>query len=212
MTELVNCIECGKKVSNQAENCPHCGKKPKTNNCLICDKPIQYSRKIHLECCGAFSCPACNNISKYSNFFNEDTFIGYREETVECSNCGHPLHFDNCYLCKYPVLREEAKIRDNGECDSNVYHRLCYKKRTGCFIATEIYNSPIASEVLILKEFRDNIFMSSNFGQKFIKFYYHISPTMADFLSKHSFLKRIIRYVFFEPLLFFIKKYGKTKL
>jgi len=209
MVDLVNCIECGKKVSSEAKCCPHCGKDPRTIGCFVCNEPVRYSQKVHPECDRSlhfFSCQACHKSFNYDKYFNEtppsdDCYEGRHSGT--CPYCGHIFYFWKCDLCGRQVLEAEAKRR--GEIPYNHYHSLCDKKRSKCFIATAIYDSPSAREVLLLKSFRDNTLMSSYFGRQFIKFYYYISPPIANFLSKHAFWKKLVKYGLLEPFLRLIK-------
>ncbi len=76
----------------------------------------------------------------------------------------------------------------------------------GCFIATAVYESPLAHNVIFLKEFRDKVLLRSFWGDKCVKLYYHISPPIAMCISKHTALKKIMRYVLIEPFVWFIKK------
>jgi len=46
----------------------------------------------------------------------------------------------------------------------------------GCYIATMVYGSYDAPEVLILRQFRDNVLDKYYLGRRFISFYYHYSP------------------------------------
>lgn len=61
-----------------------------------------------------------------------------------------------------------------------------YKKSEGCYIATAVYGSYDASEVLVLREFRDTILKKNSIGRLFIKIYYAISPSIAQRLKNHT--------------------------
>jgi hypothetical protein len=62
-----------------------------------------------------------------------------------------------------------------------------------CFIATAAYGSRMADEVNILKDFRDHVLLTNSIGKAFVKFYYKVSPPLADFISKHDNLRAIAR-------------------
>jgi len=62
-----------------------------------------------------------------------------------------------------------------------------------CFIATAAYGTPMAEEVQILREFRDEYLLTNPVGQGLVEFYYKVSPPMAEFITEHPNLKPIVR-------------------
>ena len=62
-----------------------------------------------------------------------------------------------------------------------------------CFIATAAFESPLAPEVLALRQFRDQILRKSFLGRQFIYFYYQTSPRLACLLDKQKWLKPAVR-------------------
>ena len=73
-----------------------------------------------------------------------------------------------------------------------------------CFIATAAFGSPMAGEVIILKEFRDNYLVKSKIGKEFVNFYYCFSPSIADFIKDKPFLKSQIRLLI-KSIVIFLK-------
>jgi len=63
----------------------------------------------------------------------------------------------------------------------------------GCFIATAAYGTPMAEEIQVLREFRDQYLLTNPLGQAFVDFYYRVSPPMAEFITEHPGLKPIVR-------------------
>jgi hypothetical protein len=62
-----------------------------------------------------------------------------------------------------------------------------------CFIATAAYGTPMAEEIQILREFRDEFLLTNPVGEAFVEFYYRISPPIAEFITEHPGLKPMIR-------------------
>jgi hypothetical protein len=78
-----------------------------------------------------------------------------------------------------------------------------------CFIATAAYGSPLAREVVLLQDFRDQHLAQHAFGEKFIQAYYRVSPPFAGQISKSKALKLLTRFLL-TPVIFLIKKsFGK---
>ena len=78
-----------------------------------------------------------------------------------------------------------------------------------CFIATAAFGSPVAGEVIALKELRDKYLLKSKIGKRFVNFYYCFSPPAADFIKNRPALKSAIRYLlkFLAILLKIMLKY-----
>jgi hypothetical protein len=62
-----------------------------------------------------------------------------------------------------------------------------------CFIATAAYGTPMAGEIQILREFRDEYLLSNPIGATLVEFYYRVSPPIAQFITEHPSLKPIVR-------------------
>jgi len=62
-----------------------------------------------------------------------------------------------------------------------------------CFIATAAYGTPMAGEIEILHEFRDEYLLTNPVGRAFVGFYYKVSPPIAEFITEHPSLKPIVR-------------------
>ena len=62
-----------------------------------------------------------------------------------------------------------------------------------CFIATVAYGTPMAEEIEILREFKDEYLLTSPVGQALVSLYYRVSPPIAEFITEHPGLKPIVR-------------------
>ena len=63
----------------------------------------------------------------------------------------------------------------------------------GCFIATAAYGTPMAEEIQVLREFRDQYLLASSVGKAMVDTYYTVSPPIAEFITEHPDLKPIVR-------------------
>lgn len=61
----------------------------------------------------------------------------------------------------------------------------------GCYIATAVYGSYDAPQVLALRRFRDESLSASATGRVFIRAYYAVSPMLARFFTGATILNRV---------------------
>lgn len=76
----------------------------------------------------------------------------------------------------------------------------------GCYIATMCYGSENAPEVIILRNFRDEVLNASAFGRFLIRVYYKYSPNVALFIEKRPYLNTIMREQIVNRIVKCIKK------
>lgn len=87
--------------------------------------------------------------------------------------------------------------------------RLKTQKKGPCFIATEVYGSSFAREVIQLKRYRDDYLSKFRFGRWFIESYYRISPRYCSILRKSEFLRLCSRIIFIETIIKILKIFHK---
>lgn len=80
------------------------------------------------------------------------------------------------------------------------------KEEEGCFIATACYNSALAPEVYLLREFRDMVLKRSRPGRIFISIYYLVSPPIAALLRRHALLRTLVRSLLLTPLTAIVRR------
>ncbi len=69
----------------------------------------------------------------------------------------------------------------------------------GCFIATAAYGTPSATQIDVLREFRDSVLLASAPGSRFVDIYYRLSPPVADLISGNNFLRTLVREFLVDP-------------
>ncbi|MEE8492855.1 MAG: SBBP repeat-containing protein, partial [Nitrospirales bacterium] len=63
----------------------------------------------------------------------------------------------------------------------------------GCFIATAAYGSPLAADVLVLRELRDRYLVTNAPGQFMVAAYYRLSPPLARLIAEDEMLRATTR-------------------
>lgn len=89
---------------------------------------------------------------------------------------------------------------------------ISHNNRDGgvCYIATAAYGSHTVDQVEDLKDFRDIILLKNSVGRALEKFYYTISPPLADYIRGHESFRIATRVTLF-PVLYAVK-YPKTSV
>jgi hypothetical protein len=93
------------------------------------------------------------------------------DSTIVAYYKGRPKIVQNCAIGQYMVSSE------------------------GCFIATAVYGSYAADEVLVLRDFRDRALESSSLGRFVVRFYYFVSPPIAELLEMFPIAKKPTKYM-----------------
>lgn len=98
-------------------------------------------------------------------------------------------------------IQNKQDISENSILDNNVNikNNTNKGKQEGCYIATAVFGSYNAPEVLILRRFRDEIMLNNIFGTIFVKIYYRLSPTFAIWLKDsrltNLYVRNILNYI-----------------
>jgi hypothetical protein len=81
------------------------------------------------------------------------------------------------------VDSDEDGFSDGDEID--VLNTDPLSEGSSCFIATAVYNTPMASEIWILREYRDTYLQTNALGAVFTDSYYRLSPPVANYIATH---------------------------
>lgn len=105
---------------------------------------------------------------------------------------GTAVRFDtreNGIVANRPTLTVDFDIGGGGGGDGS------------CFIATAAYGTPLATEIGILREFRDAYLLDTSLGAALVDAYYRISPPVANKVSASPALGAIVRLLLLPVLL-----------
>jgi len=90
--------------------------------------------------------------------------------------------------------------------------------KSQCFIATAAYQSPDATPVLLLREFRDQVLLPTSWGRAFVNWYYQWSPPAAEWLTQHALFRlpvlfalsfvEILAWMFLTPSYLIVALFG----
>lgn len=75
-----------------------------------------------------------------------------------------------------------------------------YVSGWGCFIATAAYGTETASQLDILRDFRDQVLLENALGSQLVTAYYKVSPPVAAFIAKNDLLRAIVREMLVDPV------------
>lgn len=70
---------------------------------------------------------------------------------------------------------------------------ISFESNKKCFIATAAYGAAWQPEVLTLRHFRDQYLLDNTVGRAFVRFYYWISPPLANLIAQHDSLRAATR-------------------
>ncbi|MEB3335587.1 MAG: CFI-box-CTERM domain-containing protein [Cyanobacteriota bacterium] len=195
---LIQCIECGTKLSVKASACPKCQTKyPFGKQCLVCLKPVKTSEGVGSTDFGIMHPQCFANISKWKYSCSACGASIDAERVNACPNCNHPVVIDYCMYCNNSLSVDQAVVINENQ--SLYAHQACHSARHACFIATAAMGSPLAAEVLLLSEFRDKLLRRFALGRRLIHFYEQVSPPLATMISHSHASKVVVRTLLIKP-------------
>jgi len=82
------------------------------------------------------------------------------------------------------------------------FDNVVLEEKAECFVATVAYGTPLAEEIEVLRQFRDEYLLTNPGGRLLVSLYYETSPPLARFISKHEGLRAVTRMAL-EPIIWF---------
>ena len=105
------------------------------------------------------------------------------------------------------LLEKAAQLNPR---DIDIQNNLKAIKTSQCIVATAAFGSALASEVHLLRWWRDEVLKTSKIGTLAVTVYYFVSPPIAKFVEKHRFARATIRFCLY-PIIRKVKKYKTNK-
>ncbi|QPJ62551.1 MAG: hypothetical protein G3M70_11985 [Candidatus Nitronauta litoralis] len=65
-----------------------------------------------------------------------------------------------------------------------------------CFVATAVYEDPLADQITVLRSFRDNTLLASESGTRLVRLYYKYGPGWALWVKEHPSVSEPLRIMF----------------
>jgi hypothetical protein len=126
------------------------------------------------------------------------------EDLIEFMNKGYDdFELRARDLAVFSFINNELRIVQN-----LTIHQYMKVSKPGCYLATYIYGAD-SQEVILLREFRDEVLMRSTFFKRFVDLYYCLSPkAIARFGNRPLF--RLIVLVTLKPAIFVVSQYIGT--
>jgi hypothetical protein len=118
----------------------------------------------------------------YEEKGEKNEYLKYIKIAAENGSPGAKLHLE--YLNQTESGNNKAHLPESQS-----------SKSSGCYIATAVYGSYDAPEVLVLRRFRDEFLAPSILGRAFIKIYYNLSPPFAKWLKGVRGLNNGMRHI-----------------
>ncbi len=146
--------------------------------------------------------------------------------SLRCIKCDHVTELKSCPNCG-------SKNYEQGTSTEGVIGAFCKKCKKGftnwicakcdtenpvegtvvkwgvCFIATAVYGSHLAKEVVILQSFRDNVLARTTLGRVFIKGYNRFSQFYARLIGQSRTLRKLVRATIISPLVRLVEYFLK---
>jgi hypothetical protein len=149
----------------------------------------------------------------------EEGHVKVGETAVQCLGCRAIIPFGTCPNCghsgyKYGYSKGDRLGVFCGKCERGSTSVTCecgtanpisietvvQKKKGWCFVATAACGDPCAPEVVFLSVFRDRILATTPTGRRFIQIYYHVSPRLAELISRSTFARTLVRWLCLKPI------------
>jgi hypothetical protein len=136
----------------------------------------------------------------YKNLGKDDKYLGCLKTLFSLDDYAENLNSEDQGLLNSDIEEYRALSKKFGPDRLNAIQVSEVLKKNGCFIATAVYGSPCAPEILVLQKFRDSYMLTNMPGKLFVKLYYLLSPPLASFIVNKYRLRQVVRAIIIVPL------------
>lgn len=120
---------------------------------------------------------------------------GLDQEIIEIARTKGKLH-----AVKHYKDRSGKGLKESVEYIERIVPAGVFKKTEGCFIATACYGDYEAREVIVLRHYRDDVLKRTAVGCLLVRFYYYVSPPLANYIHNKPRIRSSIRQHLLQPL------------
>ena len=105
----------------------------------------------------------------------------------------------------YQFTTEVDPLFVSGSSGGELFGTDAFTKPIGqCFIATAVYGSPTHPNVVALKKFRDDRLLTNRPGRYLVRWYYKVSPPIAEYLRHAPFRASLVKLAL-TPIVYIIR-------
>jgi uncharacterized Zn finger protein (UPF0148 family) len=162
----MECPFCKEEIKDGAIKCKHCGSMLGQANTTIAPPPLPNGKKVS----------------------NEEQKKAEEMKTIISSSSSKVYAIKNIRQKYGYGLKEAKEIVENFEKNGTII-----KSSGGCYIATAVYGSYEAPEVIVLRQFRDEVLAQSMLGKFFIKIYYILAPSISNWLKNTKYINNLVK-------------------
>jgi tetratricopeptide (TPR) repeat protein len=155
-------------------------------------------------------------LDQYEKFFDENTLQSYENIGNYVRKIEPNVSTNKERLSTLKPIKEESDeaLKIIRKALSKIsYTKICplnLEKSSGCFIATAAYSTPIHPDLDTFRAFRDEKLLTHWIGNKLVKMYYQLSPSVAEYINQKPRIKRFVRRQL-ESLATWMRNQGITK-
>lgn len=146
-----------------------------------------------------FVCSPCAAMKKMSRLQNtrevdcqskisphcEGSSLANIERLVELKRKGKPYWCRHCSKQQAELWAAENATKKHAR-RARTRHQ---PNSSPCFVATAVYQDPMAAPVVALRRYRDNVLADHVAGRAFIRIYYHVGPWLAKVVHAYPILR-----------------------